>query len=138
MQNSASGLAACEIDQREVLLCEALCRGLLNHQTPAEAATLLSCFVCDNQCEGRRPFVAARLQAVVERMLQLAIVAEKSGADEGHLLRAFKRLGEFLQQARKARHHLGYEALETLMRDAHVAINRVALNTSSLYISDDM
>uniref|UniRef100_A0A5K3FE02 DSHCT domain-containing protein n=1 Tax=Mesocestoides corti TaxID=53468 RepID=A0A5K3FE02_MESCO len=65
-------LAACEIDQREVLLCEALCRGLLNHQTPAEAATLLSCFVCDNQCEGRRPFVAARLQAVVERMLQLA------------------------------------------------------------------
>ncbi|VDD78217.1 unnamed protein product [Mesocestoides corti] len=40
------------------------------------------------------------------------------------MLRAFKRLGEILQQARRACHHLGYEALETLMRDAHVAINR--------------
>ncbi|VDD84366.1 unnamed protein product [Mesocestoides corti] len=68
----------------------------------------------------------------------LSVVAGKSGADEGHLLRAFKRLGEVLQQARKACHLLGYQALEKLMLDAHVAINRGALTTSSLYISDDM
>ncbi|VDD78375.1 unnamed protein product [Mesocestoides corti] len=171
------GLAVCEIDQREVLLCEALCRGLLDYQTPAEAAALLSCFVYDSHCEGRRPFVVARLQAVAERMLELAcelkyfsartgvddggidfhvspglveatyawargnplsLVAGQSGADEGHLLRAFKRLGEVLQQACKACRRLGYEALQTLMCDAHVAINRGALTKSSLYISDDM
>uniref|UniRef100_A0A5K3FZX9 DSHCT domain-containing protein n=1 Tax=Mesocestoides corti TaxID=53468 RepID=A0A5K3FZX9_MESCO len=176
-QLTRKGLAALEIDQREVLLCEALCHGLLNHRTPAEAAAVLSCFVCDSQCERSRPFVSGRLQSVVARMLDLAselkyssawtgvdnsdidfhvnpglveatyawargealsVVADKSGADEGHLLRAFKRLGEVLQQARKACHHLGYQTLETLMLDAHVAINRGALTMSSLYISHDI
>ncbi|VDD83812.1 unnamed protein product [Mesocestoides corti] len=54
----------------------------------------------------------------------VSMVAGQSGADEGHLLRAFKRLVEVLQYARMACHRLGYQALETLMRDAHVAIMR--------------
>ncbi|VDD77273.1 unnamed protein product [Mesocestoides corti] len=172
------GVAACEIQQVGVLVCEMLFTGSLKHQPPADLAALLSCFVRDSKVKVAPPPpvpdhlkpAVQEMQETLNRILRVqekhgiwdevldadvspnlvgatyawacgqpfSVIVRMTGVAEGHLLRAFQRLAELLNQVVRACRRLGDEALASRVIDAHLAINRDMVRMPSLYVADEI
>jgi len=90
------GRIACEVGSAdELLLTEMVFNGLFNDLTPAQTASVLSCFVCDEKCTEMPKLtqeLSEPLRQMQEMAKQIARVSKdaKIDIDEGDYLAKFK------------------------------------------------